>query len=489
MKSYYGVVGKVILSAIYCSLLISPQLLLSQEAEIPITTSSEEAFELFLEGRDKLENLEIAAAALLFDEAIENDPDFALAYLYRSQSGGGFEVARENLENAISLVDIVSEGEKHLILCYQAQSERDGSKAKEHLDQLLKLFPDDKRVQNLAGIYFQYAKADFETALQHYLKATELDSNYAPAYNLIGYAHSASGNYEAAEQAFKTYIALIPDRPNPYDSYAELLLKIGRFDESIEQYRLAFEKDTLFTGALKGIGDNYVFKGDFSKAREYYQKQYDRTPVINGKLGALFWKALSYVYEGNIVEASNVLEQRRTLSEEENLIPNLIGSYNIAGLILTESGNPEAGMEYYGKASELMQESELPDPVKEGYSLGAMLSRCHILIAKNEIERAKAEADKCKQKLESRQNPFELRRLNAILALLELKQDNYDEALEYFSEADTEDPYNWYYMAVAYEKKGDKENASKLFAKIAGWNENSLGLALVRQRAIDKTKK
>ncbi|MCK4585436.1 tetratricopeptide repeat protein, partial [candidate division WOR-3 bacterium] len=234
MKFTYHFRFSVIITMIICILPISFNCMLAQKEEIPITTSSEEALKLFLEGREKWENIEIAAAALLFDQAIQKDPEFAMAYLYRSQSGGGFNIFRQNLEKAVSLVDKVSEGEKHLILYSQAQADGDGAKQKEHLDQLLKLFPNDKRVQTLAGSYFQYVLDDRETAIKHLKKATDLDKKYAPTYNNLGYAQSALGNYEAAEEAFKTYINLIPDNPNPYDSYAELLLKIGKYDESIE---------------------------------------------------------------------------------------------------------------------------------------------------------------------------------------------------------------------------------------------------------------
>ena len=66
----------------------------------------------FLDGREKFENQEIAAAASLFDKAIEKDPDFAIAYLYRAQSGGGFNVMKKNIDKAVSLEDKVSPGEK-----------------------------------------------------------------------------------------------------------------------------------------------------------------------------------------------------------------------------------------------------------------------------------------------------------------------------------------------------------------------------------------
>jgi len=489
MKFTYHFRFSVIITMIICILPISFNCMLAQKEEIPITTSSEEALKLFLEGREKWENIEIAAAALLFDQAIQKDPEFAMAYLYRSQSGGGFNIFRQNLEKAVSLVDKVPEGEKHLILYSQAVADGDGAKQKEHLDQLLKLFPNDKRVQTLAGSYFQYVLDDRETAIKHLKKATDLDKKYAPAYNNLGYVQSALGNYEAAEEAFETYINLIPDNPNPYDSYAELLLKIGKYDESIEQYKKAFEKDPLFTSALAGVGNNYIFKGDYETARKYYNKMFDKAPNINGKISALIWKATSYVHEGSIEKALKTFEEYRALAEKEDLITNVILSYANQGFILTESGNPTEGMKYYEKASDLIKEAELSRPVKENYILNSIMWRCYVLTAKNEFDKAEADFEKCKQMVENRQNPGEERTLHSIYALREIKRGNYDKALEHFSKADTEDAFNWYYMAKAYEKKGDKENASKFYAKVANWNVNSLNLALVRQRAREKIQK
>ncbi len=84
---------------------------------------------------------------------------------------------------------------------------------------------------------------DFSTATGTFYKMQlNLIPNYAPVYNMIGYCQSALDNYQEAEKAFQTYIKLIPNSPNPYDSYAELLLKIGKYDESIAQYKIAVEK-------------------------------------------------------------------------------------------------------------------------------------------------------------------------------------------------------------------------------------------------------
>ena len=131
MKAYHNLIVLILVL-----LLIIPYSLFAQK-EMSITTSSKEALKLFFEGRDKVDNIERDAGFILLDKAIELDPDFAMAYIYR----GG----RRNTEKAVSLIDKVSEGEKHFILWFQAYYNSNGEEIKKQIDALLKLYPDDKR--------------------------------------------------------------------------------------------------------------------------------------------------------------------------------------------------------------------------------------------------------------------------------------------------------------------------------------------------------
>jgi tetratricopeptide (TPR) repeat protein len=469
--------------------MIVPLNILAQNKEVPVTTSSREALRLFLDGRDKLDNIEFVAAASLFDKAIKQDPGFAMAYLYRAQSGGGYNAFRQNLDKAISLAGKASEGEKLEIQYFQAYAEGDGQKQKELLDKLLASFPSDKRIQAGAGEYF-YSINDFSSALKYLLKAAELDKNFASAYNMIGYCQSALNNYTEAEKAFQTYIKLVPDRGNPYDSYAELLLKMGKYDESIAQYNKAVEKDPVnFAGSLNGIGNNYIFKSDYVSARKFYQDYYDKAPTPVAKLTALFWKAISYVHEGKIENAINAFDEYRLMAEKNNLVPNAITSYAYEGYVYTESGNPKEGMKLYDKAIDLLGKSKLPEADKENMITNSMMWHLYALVLNDELDKAVPELEKFKQKVESRKNPGEEMDLNSMYGLFEIKKGNYDKAIEYFSKANTENPWNWYYTAIAYNKKNDRQDALKLFEKITKLNVNSIELALVRKRAMEELKK
>jgi tetratricopeptide (TPR) repeat protein len=461
----------------------------AQVKEVPNTTSSKEALNLFIEGRDKYENAETDSAAKFFNEAIQKDPDFAMAYLYLSWCGGGYNAYRQNLDKAASLVDKVSPGEKLFILYEKAQGDADGPKQKEYMEQIMNSYPNDKRMQFHAGNEYYTYQNDFSTALVHFKKATELDDKYAPAYNRIGQSQSLLGNYKEAEEAFMKYIKLIPNNADPYNSYAELLIKMGKYDESIAQYKKALQRNPAFLSSLSGIGNNFILKGDYESARKYYQECFDKASSSDWKFGALYYKATSFVYEGKIDKAITTYDEYRALGEKENLVPNTIDPYFIQGWILVETGNPTEGMKYYEKANDLIEKSKLPEADKESYIVSSMIWHIYYLSANGELDKATNEGEKGKLKVESRKNPGEEIFLDCMLGYLEIKKGNYDKAIQYFSNGWKENSWIWYYTAVAYQKKGDQTNATKLFEKISKWNVNGLDLALVRKRASDELKK
>lgn len=466
---------------------VAPLDLLAQTKEIPVTSKSKEALDFFVKGRDKIENLELPAAATLLDKAIQADPDFALAYLYRAQSGGGFNVFRQNLDKAVSLSDKVSPGEKLLISFSQAQADGNSEKQKEVLDQILSSYPSDKRVEEIAGEYY-YGINDFTNALAHFNKATGLDKNFAPVYNMIGYCQSALNNFPEAEKAFQTYISLVPGNPNPYDSYGELLLKLGKYDESIAQYNKALEKDPSFTTSLAGIGNNYVFKGDLDAARKYYQDYYDKSVTTPGKLDAIFLKAVTYIHEGNTEQAEKTFDEYRALAEKENLPTNIINAYAFQGFTATEGGKPADGMKYFEKAEDLISKSNLPTATIENLTTRAMLWRFYSLTSSNDLDKAQTQYNLVKTRVESRKNPNEEMFLNTLLGLYEIKKGDYDKAVENLSKADIQDPFTLYLTAVAYSKMGDKKNSEKIYDKVTKWNVNSINLAFVRNHAMEELK-
>ncbi len=239
------------------------------EKEMPITTFSSKARELFLQGREKMENYEPIAAAPLFEQAVSVDSNFALAYCYRSQCGGGYQVSHAHLAKAQAHSGKASLGEQLYIQLIQAYFDNDQPAQKKCVDQLVALYPEDKRSWWSLGDYF-YNIRDYKTAISSFEKAVEIDKEFAPGYGSLAYPNIELGKFVAAETALKEYIRLRPSRSDPYDTYGNLLCKTGRYDESIVQFQKSLELSDQAPWSAAGIGINYLYKGTMTKQESIF---------------------------------------------------------------------------------------------------------------------------------------------------------------------------------------------------------------------------
>jgi tetratricopeptide (TPR) repeat protein len=197
-----------------------------QDGKMPITTDSDRALEYYIQGRDLAEKLRGQESIEYFEQAVAEDPDFAMAYLNLSLVSPTNKMFFENLDRATALADRVSEGERLYILGLEAGVNAFIMEQRDYYSQLVEAYPNDERAHNLLGNHY-FGQQEFEAAIEEYEKATAINPDFSPVYNQLGYAQRFLENYDAAEAAFMKYIELIPDDPNPYDSYAELLMRPG----------------------------------------------------------------------------------------------------------------------------------------------------------------------------------------------------------------------------------------------------------------------
>jgi tetratricopeptide (TPR) repeat protein len=432
-----------------------------------------------------MENGQFVKASETFDKAITIDPDFALAHIYQAITNvGGFNVQRTNIDAALKNIDNVTTGERDLILLSAASIDHNQLKQKVYLDRLMTYFPNDKRVQMWAANYY-YNVGDYKTCRNHIESAIKIDSRFAPAYNSLGYTEWKLGNNTQSEEAIKKYISLLPENPNPYDSYGEILLNIGKYDESIKQYNIALTKDPTFTNAMIGIGNNFTFKGNFETARKWYQQCFDNTTDVELKLIALTLTAASYIHEGNTALAIAALNKRIDFAIDNNLTTEMITTYNSECLILTEAGRVTEGLQMLDTATKTLESSILPNETKQTLLLQTNLNRCYALIANNSLDEAKQRMRMLIQTVNSRDNISEIQQLNTNLAMLELKQGDFNKAISYFEKSNLNSELNQYYMGVAYSKLGNTIKAGELFSKVKNSRNNNINLAVVKSRATE----
>ena len=238
---------------------------------------------------------------------------FALAYVGLANTSGTNREFVEAVTKAVGLAAKVSDGERHMVLALDAGLKNDPAAVLRHYTELVALFPNDERAQTLlANTYF--GRQEYQRAIDHFVKATDDQRGVLAAVQPDGYAYRFLGKNGEAEAAFKKYIELIPDDPNPYDSYAELLMKMGRFDESIAMYNKALAIDANFVASYIGIGNDQLFKGQPAAARETFAKIAKVARNTGERRTAHFWTAASYVHEGATDKALAELEANVALS-------------------------------------------------------------------------------------------------------------------------------------------------------------------------------
>ena len=465
------------------TILIAVPAVFSQAKNMPLT-GSKEALVLFNQGLEKAENLEDPGT--LFDQAVQKDPNFAFGYLFAGQTNREGQL---NLEKAYKMADKASPGEREWIMAVWEQNNANPNGRREHLEKLLKLHPGDKRVHTQMALYYR-GIGDEATALKHFGESVRIDKSYAPAYNNLGYSNMALGKYADAEAAFKTYIKLIPNNPNPYDSYAEFLMRSGKYDESIKQYNMALAKDPKFVASYRGMGNNYAYKGDYAKARQTYETMLSKATNDGNRDQALLSTANAWIAEGNLDKAIEVNNQRIALAEKDSDVQAVMGLHSLAGFLSVEAGDLEGAAKHIAMVAKTAEDPSLPAGLKANRQFNLRLQTVRYLAARGEFDAARAELEAMRQFASTSKNINVERNYNLAAGYVELKQKNHAKASEHFAKANQNDPYVWYYRAAAYEGSGDAKAAEELYRQIADWNRlDNPGYAVVRPRAIAKLKK
>ena len=467
----------ILLSSIYFFTLIGCTI---DDSKIPITTSSQEALDNYLKGRDLFEKLQVQESMQYFKTAIAADPDFAVAYLNLSFTVPSAKEFFENLNEAVSLSDKASEGERIWIKGVEAGVNGFPIKQRDSYEILVKKYPNDERAHNLLGNNY-FGQQEWAEAINEFTIATTINPDFSQPYNQLGYAYRFLEQYDEAEKAFQKYIKLIPNDPNPYDSYAELLMKIGKFEESIKYYKKALAFNPNFVASHIGIATNLNFLEKHEEARAQLKKLEEIARNDGERRAAYFTMAVSYVDEGNTQKALQALNQQYESNKKITDSTAMAENLNIMGLVLLESGKYDEAVQNFYKALEIVKQSDRSEEVKDNFNRGYLYNTAYVALKQADFKKAKTNAEEYAKQAMDINNPNLIRVSHQLKGMIALEEKEYDTAINKLKQANQQNPYNLYRIALAYNGQGDKENADMYFKKAANFNGfNNINYAFVR---------
>jgi len=261
---------------------------------IDLTTSSLEAYNYFLRGREDYEKFYFADSLKFLERAIVLDPEFAIAHQVLSQTATSLnDLNRRDqaLRDAYRYSAKASEKERLYIAAKYAQTiEHDEDKRLRLLEELVRKYPDEKYVLFELGRLHQ-SRRDFPGAASAYRKAVALDPDFGFAINQLAYVHAFMGELDEALRLFKRYAAIDPGDANPLDSMAELYVRMGKLDQAETKYREALELRPDFFGSCASLAYVASLREDYAGAYRWLVEFDNRAPTPSAKIESAWIRA------------------------------------------------------------------------------------------------------------------------------------------------------------------------------------------------------
>ena len=150
------------------------------------------------------------------------------------------------------------------------------------LQQILLIKPaarDNPRLYFDLGLTYM-ALGEEQKAEQVYLKAIQLDQNYAPAWNNLGQVYMVRGSYSQAEQAFKKALSILTYLTPEFAAYnlAHLYLRQKRIDLALQYATLSIEKNWRYIPGYILAAKLYLQKGQLNEAINLLKQGVEANP-------------------------------------------------------------------------------------------------------------------------------------------------------------------------------------------------------------------
>jgi TolB-like protein/Tfp pilus assembly protein PilF/class 3 adenylate cyclase len=180
-----------------------------------------------------------------------------------------------------------------------------------------------------ADLYIPPREA-FSKAKEAALKAIELDETLAEAHASLGFVHfHYDWDWAAAEKEFKRALALNPQSAQAHLHYTDYLATMGRFNEAYDQGRQALEIDPVSTRANLVPGWAFLYAGRIDDAIQQFSKAVELNP---SDAWAHIGLGRAYLGKGMGQRAIEEMEVARRDEPDNPLVLGLLGyGYAVTG--------------------------------------------------------------------------------------------------------------------------------------------------------------
>jgi tetratricopeptide (TPR) repeat protein len=452
---------------------------------LPITTSSPEARALYQKGMADYENLYLERCNDDWRAAVKADPNLAVAWAWIAFNGSNPMEVTAARERAKALAPKTTLGEQLMIAWISKVQEGDFIGGISAMNDMLEMYPHDKHLIYLAGNWLLLENAD-DQAQKILEKALAIDKKFPAALNDLAYVAARNREFAKAFAAMDRYVALLPNEPNPHDSYGELLRMAGNFVGSLQHYRAALNIDPDFVTSQVGLGDTYALMGNQEQARIEYDKAIRQAHNEADRLAYSMQKAMTWVRDGNFAEADNTFQEIAQMAHAGDQDLQEAQAYRHLAEYQTDD---KVALKYIQDAEDSLQHSNAISKADKDEELSRILRNRSVRAAQAGDS---ALADRSLKQLEamaagSRNRVIQSSYNGAAGTLLmeqaKTDQKNFDEkklgeAISYLEE-DQDNPFTLELLVQAYYQTNQSDKLAQAEGRLRGTNVPTMEQALV----------
>jgi eukaryotic-like serine/threonine-protein kinase len=334
-------------------------------------TENLKAYDLYLQGRNVLRNGhnqdDYRKSVGLFEQAIDKDPNFALAYTGLADSSiRMYGETKESIWSqkatlAAQQAERLSNNlpEVHLSLGSVYSNTGKNTEAITELKRALELAPNsDEAYRNLGDAYNRSGQSDY--AIAAFQKAVEANPYNWSNHIALGNAYFGIGDSAKALAEYQKVTELATDNPMGYTDIGSVYLREGKWSDAIPQFQkaLALSPDST---TYSDLGTAYFFLKNYDESTKMYEKAVQMTPNNEELLGNL---GDSYRWSGHSDQAAATYSKAISLAFQELQVnPRSATIMGDLGLLYAKKGDATNALQYTNQARAIS-----PDDLQLMYS-------------------------------------------------------------------------------------------------------------------------
>jgi len=454
------------------------------------TTTSMDAYNYFIKGREDFYNQYSKDAIIRLEKAVELDPNFAMAHLYlgytynllRDEKKG-----KDSFEKAKALSDTVTEKEKLMIDSHFAES---SEKWLEILNTIVAKYPRDKWAHLELSKY--YRKRDMYSEVKKHAEIVlALDPSWGDAYEELAFAYANTGDDEKALEYLQKGSAVIPGDPNMNLSTGHFYVKMGKIDEAIRKFKDALDIKPDFN-IENYMAYAYAMKEDYAETFKWIAKFITNVPSEGKKAHGYVIKGFYHHWLGNSKQAIEDMQKACDLFQEFTGRRYRTSEY-LMGIFNYERGELDLSRDqyqsWYDGYMELLPQAAQDQRSYTSFFLHSGLGR--IELKQDNIDSARSHLKEMEALMPNISSPQKLHGYNRLLGEVLLAEKSYDIAVSALKTVtQMKMPWLWLTQSIisynlditkaliaqAYKEKGDLDKAIEIYERLTDPNaENREG--------------